>query len=1044
MPKQYFHYIPGRLRISLHAINQNPGNAKIIHENLSAITGVYNIKLNPVTGRALIEFSPELINLDKLLFYISQIEQSLITQPAGYFTNNNPSYSKNNIIPFKTPITAKHSIMDKSWHEMKWEEVINLLESDMQNGLSSQESLRRLYMYGPNRLQTEKKRSLFSMISEQINLINGLLIGAGIASFSLGNIADGISILIIVVLETIISLIQEYRSEKSLALLKDFTCPEAIVIRDGKKQTIPATHLVPGDVIELEAGNIVPADCRLITDYGLELKEDILTGESIPVRKRSNVTCIGNTALAEQENMLFMGSLVTRGRARAIVVATGMATEMGKIAKLLEEVENELTPLQKQLNKMGHNLSFACIATSALITLIGILRGQSFFNMLRTGVSMAVGAIPEGLPAIITISMAFSVQRMVKKNAIVRQLNTLETLAYVSVICSDKTGTLTKNEMTVTDIYAGNKLYKITNTGFYPFGKFIHEDKDIKPENIPSLEKTLLASVLCNNAELYLDNATSSWQSHGNPTETALLAAAYKAGMHKNKINKQYKRIREIPFDSEKRLMAVIVENENKECWLFVKGAADEIIALCDKQLHDENGEIPLNIEDKKQITSALEAMTEKALRVIALASKQIDHDDIKQVMMNDTLDEQNLLKNLTFLGLAGMMDPPRPEVVTAVKKCQEAGIKVIMITGDHKNTAIAIAKQLNILTDGLVLSGMEIEELNEKELENNIDKIQVIYRASPSQKLKIVKHLKNKGFVVGMTGDGVNDAPAVKEADVGIAMGKCGTDVTREAAGITLTDDSFATIVNAIEEGRAIKNNIRKFIRYVLAGNLGELMVISSATVLKMPIPLEPGHILWINLVTEGIPALALGMDPPSPYIMKNPPSMPQENIFDENMKKNIFKRGSSIGLTSLALFKMSLLLYPYNISKAKTMVLANIVANQMFNVFDCRYEETADLVSIPGHNKYLLPSVLASSSLLLAVVYVPWLRFIFTTTPLNIFDWGIVLFSSGILGRISSLKNKKQIYTLLPQIEKDSKTVYTIPTLSENQDNFVENAAN
>ena len=891
------------------------------------------------------------------------------------------------------PIRFAQGAISRMWFEMAQEEVIDVLRTHQDNGLSRDESDQRFKLFGPNRLQEPKKPSTTALFFGQFqNLVTKLLLGAGMVSFILGEFADGTGIFLIVALEVVVGAIQERRAEESLANLKKLAAPEAIVIRDGLKRKIDANLLVPGDVIILEAGSLAPADSRLIETSCFEVEESLLTGESAPVSKQNGICQNGHLGVTEQNNMVFMGSLVTRGRSKAVVVATGRSTEMGKIASLLENVEAEATPLQKQLNKLGRNLSLACIGACGMITLGGIARGRPLYDMLRIGVSLAVGAIPEGLPAIVTIAMAFGVQRMVKRNAIVRRLPAVETLAYATVICSDKTGTLTTNEMTVTSVYTGRSFYKVDGTGFLPHGSFSLEEKKVNPGENEALGRTLVGCVLCNNASLYHNNTAENWEIQGDPTEAALLVAAAKAGIYKNLLH--CRRIQEIPFDPLKRLMAVAVEKEDLERLVFVKGAPDEVLLHCVSACSGEAEQF-LDLKQRDEIARANEKMTRDALRVMAVAFKYLVEKDMPY-------DEDDLFQGLTFAGLLGMIDPPRPEVQAAVEKCKQAGIKVNMITGDHRNTAVAIAKKLAILNDGMVISGKEIEEMNDNQLEEQIDRIDVIYRASPLQKLKVVKAFKKKGYVVVMTGDGVNDAPAVKEADIGIAMGKAGTDVTREASCITLTDDSFATIVAAVEEGRTIKSNIRKFIRYVLAGNLGEIAAVSSAALLNLPIPLEPGHILWINLVTEGIPALALGMEPPNSKGMNLPPSQPNESIFGEGLGRKIITRGLGIGTTTMGLFTGTYLLNPGNLPKAKTMAFANLVASQMFHVFDCRSENNTDQDAALGKNRYLPPAVAISSGLLLGAIYLPGLRAVLKTQPLGILDWGAILLSSGIFSRL------------------------------------------
>jgi Ca2+-transporting ATPase len=891
------------------------------------------------------------------------------------------------------PIQIARKFISRVWFEMAADEVITALQSHPETGLSYPESKKRLEVCGFNLFHEQGKTSALVLFFGQFqNLVTKLLLTAGVVSLILGEFTDGISILLILVMGALVGAIQQYRAEKSLAALKKLAVPEALVIRDGREQRIPAKELVPGDVVMLEAGCLVPADCRLLDVSCLEVLESSLTGESMPVAKQCEVCPDGHMGVAEQNNMVFMGSLVTKGRAKAVVVNTGIFTEMGKIAAMLKEVEAETTPLQKQLNKLGQDLSLLCICACGAVFLTGILQGRPLYKMLRTGVSLAVGAIPEGLPAIVTISLASGVQRMVKRNAVVRKLPAVETLAYATVICSDKTGTLTTNQMTVVRIYAGETLYEISGEGFLPKGSFYRVGQKIDPLEDDALCKTLTGGALCNNSYLSQNEENKSWQIQGDPTEGALLVAAAKAELWKKNLTEQIRRLQEIPFDSERRLMAVAIENTSRERIAYVKGSPDDILTLCCSSF-DGKSEQPLTSEQREEISRSNEKMTEEALRVVAVAYKSLPEKELPY-------GEEDLLSDLTFAGLLGMIDPPRPEVQAAVAKCQQAGIKVTMVTGDQRNTATAIARKLQILNCGTVVSGKEIEDLSEEQLAKQIDQVEVIYRASPLQKLRIVQAFKKKGYVVAMTGDGVNDAPAVKEADVGIAMGRVGTDVTRETSCIVLTDDSFATIVAAIEEGRGIKSNIRKFVHYILAGNLGEVIAVFSTTLFNLPIPLDPGQILWVNLVTDGVPALALGMDPPNPDGMSYPPSRPDENVFSGKLGRKIMTRGLSIGATTMGVFAGANLLYPNNLARAKTMAFSNLVASQMFHAFDCRTDNNGEVRL--AHNRYLAPSVAISSGLLLAAVYSPWIRALLKTHPLGLLDWGIILLSSGVFSRI------------------------------------------
>ncbi len=982
------HAIPGRIRLQISLSKPHHILVLIMQDKIGSIHGVKQYSVNPGTGRILIFYDRNQIRGSALLKQINITFTCLI---QGALDETDP-LSRHAFNEAAAQLQVPGSEVRKFWYEMAAEETLEILSSHPQKGLSIPECHNRLRVFGPNQFAESPRPSLLSLFLGQFNLMTYLLLGAGAVSLLLRQLTDAVSILVIVAVEALIGMIQENRAEKSLAGLKRMTAPEAIVIRGGRPMRIPAGELVPGDIILLEAGSMVPADCRLLSCSTLEVKEDSLTGESQAVYKQSAPRSDQNLSLAEQDNMVFMGTYVTRGRAQAVVVKTGDSTEMGRIAALLGSLDEEKTPLQKQLNKLGRDLSYICLGLCAGITALGILRGQAVFNMLRTGISLAVGAIPEGLPAIVTISMAFGVQRMAGKNAVVRRLPVVETLAYATVICSDKTGTLTGNEMTVTELYVDNSRITVSGKGYTPQGMFFRDEEPIQPDEMDTMQKLLYIGVLCNNARIRYHKQEEKWQVLGDPTEAALLVLARKAGIDRSRLEQMMPREVEVPFEADTRLMGVVLRDDSGQRMLFVKGAPDQVLEHCSHEYRTRQTK-ELTLRRRNKILAVGEDMASRALRVIATAYK---------VLEDDTADPASLFDNLIFTGLAGMLDPPRPEVRRALGKCRQAGIKVIMITGDQQQTAVAVARELDMLGPGLQLSGNEIDAMSDEELTHYLPQIELIYRASPVQKLRMVRAYKKQGLVVIMTGDGVNDAPAVKEAHVGISMGQGGTDVTREVSGITLTDDSFATIVTAVEEGRAIRANIRKFIRYVLAGNLGEILAVSGCSLLGLPIPLEPGHILWVNLVTEGIPALALGMDPPAPGCMQVRPENPEQKILDARLGKQILARGGAIGATTMGVFAWGLLTGPGNIGRAKTMALSNLISCQMFNVFDSRRADNGiNKASIPT-NPYLLPSVLLSSGLLLGIIYIPWLRRLFNTYPLGFTDWITVLCSSGVLSRL------------------------------------------
>ena len=720
----------------------------------------------------------------------------------------------------------------------------------LQNGLSEKEAQKRYEKYGPNILQEKKRISALKIFIEQFSdFMVLILLAATTVSIFMGEMTEAITIMVIVVVNAILGFVQEYRTEKTMEALKGLAAPTAKVIRDGNQFEIVAEDIVPGDLIILETGDRIPADAVLVESNGLFIDESLLTGESVPVEKISN-----NNTRSSEKSSIYKGTNVTRGRGKAVVCATGMMTEMGKIAGMIQDIETEETPLQKRLDHLGKYIVFGCLVICAIVSLTGILRGENLFTMLLAGISLAVAAVPEGLPAIVTIALALGVQRMLKKKALIRKLPAVETLGCASVICSDKTGTLTENKMTVRKMYAGNYI-EVRGGSLSSKGEFISGLREINPEKEDSLKIALEIGVLCNNAIMSrtiddrqgtLNKIKSSltqeekWELSGDPTEAALLVAGAKGGILQEEINKEYKRLEEIPFDSERKCMSVISRNRKGESFVFTKGATDVIIEKCTK-IYTSRGIVELDEASKRKILKTNDDMAKEALRVLGLAYKKIN-------IYSNFKDAES---ELIFVALTGMIDPPRKEASNAVKKCRLAGIHPIMITGDHKITAYAIARELNICEKGdKVLTGKELEKISDTKLQEVVDEVSVYARVSPKHKLRIVKALKKRGHIVAMTGDGVNDAPAIKEADIGIAMGITGTDVTKEASSMILMDDNFATIVSAIEEGRIIYSNIRKFIRYMLSCNIGEVLTMFIGMLIGLPLPLLPIQILWVNLV--------------------------------------------------------------------------------------------------------------------------------------------------------------------------------------------------
>ena len=705
------------------------------------------------------------------------------------------------------------------WHEKSLDEVFNELNSS-RDGLSSSNAKKGLEKYGRNVIPERKKVTALEVFLEQFkNFLVVILIFAAIVSFALGELLDAAAILTIVILNAAFGFIQERKAEKTLEALRKFAVPRTKVVRNGTVQILDSPEVVPGDVIVLEVGDKVPADCRVIEEYNLKVNESILTGESTPVEKTTN-SLTGKLAVADRKNMLFSGTNIVYGRCRAIAVGTGAKTEFGKIAKVLQQ-RKDPTPLQDKLEVLGKNIGIIVIIISVIIFIVGFLNNFDILQIFLTSVSLAVAAIPEGLPAVVTITLAIGLMKMVKKNAIIRKLPAVETLGSTTVICSDKTGTLTKNEMTVRKIYLFEKLIEVTGEGYSTKGKLLYNDSSIKD---PVLESVLTSGFLCNNAEMGKDNV-------GDPTEIALLVSALKYGLKDPR--EKYKRISEIEFDSDRKMMSVFYDI-NGEKIMYTKGALEEILARC--TTINKNGNIePITQQDKDKILEANDNFSSEALRVLAFATKKGDNEE----------------KDLTFLGLQGMIDPPRPEVKASIEKCATAGVKVVMITGDHKNTAVAIAKELGIMDDShQVLTGVELNNMNYMQFKNVVDNVRVYARVSPEHKVMITEALKEKGHIVAVTGDGVNDAPALKKADIGVAMGIAGTDIAKEASDMVLTDDNFASIVSAVEEGRGIYDNIKKFVNYLLSCNIGEVIVVFAAILLSMPLPLLPLQLLFMNLI--------------------------------------------------------------------------------------------------------------------------------------------------------------------------------------------------
>jgi P-type Ca2+ transporter type 2C len=866
------------------------------------------------------------------------------------------------------------------FHEMNEREVEEALNTNFSAGLTDDDVKKRRNQHGFNELaEGEKQSALLLFFSQFKDFMVLVLLAATLVSGLLGEYIDAIAIIAIVIINGLLGFFQERKAEKSLSALKELSAPQVQVLRSGKWVRVPSKEVVPGDLLKFSSGDRIGADIRLIESKSLEIEESALTGESVPVQKTTASLKADNPGLGDMENMAFMGTMITRGSGVGVVVATGMKTAMGQIADLLQNAETMETPLQRRLEQLGKILITAALLLTVLVVLVGVIQGHELYTMFLAGVSLAVAAIPEGLPAIVTVALSLGVQRMIKKNAIVRKLPAVETLGCASVICSDKTGTMTQNQMTVTHLWSGGKQWTVDGIGYEPSGNFHCDDKRVDVKAQKSLQQMLMFGLLCNHAELM--EKKGEYVIDGDPTEGALLVAAMKAGYRRESLKDQYQVLNEFPFDSARKMMSIIVKDRNGRQFIVTKGAPDVLAGISDSILWNDKRQV-MTGEMKKTVQEAIDGLASQALRTIAIGFKELPANQV-------VLDEKEAEKNLTLIGLQGMIDPPRPEVRTAVKECREAGIKTVMITGDHVITAKAIAKQLGILTgSSKVLDGKALSEMSVGQLEDVVDEVSVFARVSPEHKLKIVKALQNKGHIVAMTGDGVNDAPAIKAADIGVAMGITGTDVAKEASALVLLDDNFATIKAAIKEGRNIYENIRKFIRYLLASNVGEILVMLFAMLLALPLPLVPIQILWVNLVTDGLPAMALGLDQPEDDVMKRKPRSPKEGVFARGLGWKVVSRGFLIGIVTLAAFMLAYKNNPDQLGYAQTVAFATLVLAQLIHVFDCRSEKSV-LARNPFGNKYLVWAVISSLLLMIAVIYYPPLQPIFHTMAIQPGDW-------------------------------------------------------
>lgn len=841
-------------------------------------------------------------------------------------------------------------------------------------GLTSKQAEKLLEQYGKNVIESKKGNGPLKIFAGQFkDVMVMILLAATVVSVFLGEIYDAVTIILIVLLNAILGFIQEYRTEKTLEALKNMTAPTAKVLRDGKKKTIPAAELVPDDVVYLQTGDRVPADCVLLNVNSLFADESMLTGESEPVSKTAGAESDRDNSL-NRNCIAYSGTVITGGNGSGLVIATGKKSQMGNISSMINETESGQTPLQKRLGELGKVVALICIAVCVIVFGAGVLRGEPVFDMLMTGITIAIAAIPEGLPATVTIALALAVSRMLKQKALVNKLHSVETLGCTSVICSDKTGTITENKMTVKHIFSDMKEFDVTGNGYKISGEIRFQDTKPNPKSIPPLHELFKCAVYCSTAEITSESrlnmrnrgtvsGNGEWTVSGNPTEAALLIAAAKGGITRQNAGDMIK-VSEIPFDSATKLMSVTMQGGSGAQTEYIKGAPDILLKKCGFVMTSD-GEIPLDGALRKKLENQISSFSSRALRVLALARRENSG-------------------GLVLLGLAAMQDPPREEAKEAIRKCSNARIKTVMITGDHKDTAVAVAKQAGLLKGGKAVTGAELDMMSDSELDRRLDEFTVYARVNPSHKLRLVKAYKRKGHVVTMTGDGVNDAPAVKAADVGVSMGITGTDVTKQAADVILLDDNFATLVNAVEQGRGIYANIRKFVRYLLSCNIGEVITMFLSILMGFPVVLLPTQILLVNLVTDGLPAIALGMEPCGKEAMKKAPRKPDESFFSDGLMFKIIFRGILIGLSTLACFTV-LLRGGYGLAAARTGALTTLIMSQLVHVFECK-SETKGIFGINYFdNMKLIGAVLVSLAVLAAAVYVPVIQTVFSTVSLG-----------------------------------------------------------
>jgi P-type Ca2+ transporter type 2C len=908
-----------------------------------------------------------------------------------------------------------------TWHAISTEDVLSRLNTVKTEGLTSEEAERRLKQHGPNKLQEKPRPTFLKLLFDQLkSFVIILLIVASIISGILGEWVDAGAIILIVVLNAVLGVVQESKAEEALAALKKMAAPEAHGIRDGKRVSIPAINLVPGDIVLLEAGNFVPADLRLVEAVNLRVEEAALTGESVPVQKDAAMVLENGASLGDRKNTVFMGTVIAYGRGTGVVTSTGMHTQLGLIATMLQSVADEETPLQKRLDQLGKTLGWACLIICAAIFGVGLLQGGNPLELFMIAVSLAIAAVPEGLPAIVTISLALGMREMIKRHALIRRLSSVETLGSATIICSDKTGTLTQNEMTVTRLWVDGKFIDVTGQGYVPAGDFVIEGKKVDLTSYPAVKTALWVGALNNDAvleETEIEGQAPDYRMVGDPTEGSILVAAHKAGARFSGMYTAYPRQNEIPFDSERKRMVTIhaVNNpsledlspfvdETLKGWqvVAVKGAPDIVLKLCTHiQPMDDGTPRPITEDIRANIIQANDEMTHHALRVLGMAYRLV-----KETPGN--LESKDLEKDLVFAGLIGMIDPARPEVKPALLTATNAGIRTLMITGDYPNTARAIAESIGLLRPGhKVLTGAQLDEIDDKQLVIEVETTDVFARVSPEHKMRIVNALQANGEVVAMTGDGVNDAPAIKQADIGVSMGITGTDVAKDTADMVLTDDNYVSIVSAVEQGRIIYSNIRKFVYYLISCNMGEIVIIFLPTLFGKLLfpeltadqlsPLAPVQLLWLNLISDGAPALALGTEKGDPDIMDQKPRPPKEPIINKQMRWGVLIQTIAIAGVTLFAFWRGLTHVELGngdrLALAETMAFVTLSISELLRAYTARSERYPLLKIGIFSNKWMNLAVLFSLVLLFAVVYIPFLNPVFQTYPLGLKSWELIV---------------------------------------------------